>query len=205
MRQSCVKSVYSNGLSTQPWGTPVLKKKGEEVRMPVLTYCEQFVKKMSPTYLHSVIFNPWWCTLDHSLFGWMVFSVQLKSTKSIFVFVEWKVKLKSVWQLTANAANLSFPKLPNSVCCFKPIFDSVAALNSLLTPLYILKNITEGFFCSHQVKLSACRLSVSLRIGAVCHTADNFVYNCGNVLPLISMRHSTTMMVVFNCTWMLAN
>ena len=35
--QSCVKRLYNRGLIQQPWGTPVLNTRVDEVRLPIFT------------------------------------------------------------------------------------------------------------------------------------------------------------------------
>ena len=43
--QSCVYREYRSGLSTQPWGEPVLRVRVEEQVVPTLTVCGRSVRK----------------------------------------------------------------------------------------------------------------------------------------------------------------
>src|SRR4029434_1504677 len=68
--QSCVYREYRRGLSTQPWGPPVLRVSEEEVWLPILTSWGLLVRKSRIQYgddrdLNCIVFKE---NLTYSMF-----------------------------------------------------------------------------------------------------------------------------------------
>ena len=74
--QSCVNKENRRGLSTQPWGVPVLVMTVDEVRSPILTTCGLPVRK-SKTHLHREVLSPRSTSFEMSLEGMMVLNAEL--------------------------------------------------------------------------------------------------------------------------------
>lgn len=81
-RQSCVISVNSNGLSTQPWGELVLSLMVLEVLFPILTCCGLSIRK-SKTMLQREELKPGRDSILVRFFGMIVLKAELKSKMSI--------------------------------------------------------------------------------------------------------------------------
>lgn len=74
--QSCVNRENNRGLSTQPWGVPVLVISVDEVRSLILTTCGLPVRKLW-IHLHREMFHPRSTSLKTSLEGMMVLNAEL--------------------------------------------------------------------------------------------------------------------------------
>ena len=74
--QSCMNKENRRGLSTQPWGVPVLVMTVDEVRSPILTTCGLPVRK-SKIHLHREALSPRSMSLETSLEGMMVLNAEL--------------------------------------------------------------------------------------------------------------------------------
>ena len=78
--QSYVKRVYSKGLSTQPWGVPVLTVLVSDVRLPTLTDWGLPERKFS-TQLQRAGVRPRVRSFSESLCGMTVLNAEVKSMK----------------------------------------------------------------------------------------------------------------------------
>ena len=67
---------YRRGLSTQPWGAPVLRVSEEEVWLPILTTWGLLVRK-SRIQLHRGVLRPRLLSFGTSLAGTMVLNAEL--------------------------------------------------------------------------------------------------------------------------------
>lgn len=69
--QSEAYKEYNRGLSTQPWGAPVLRTRVDERCEPSLTVCRGLVRK-SLIHVHRELLRPRSCSMATSLLGTMV-------------------------------------------------------------------------------------------------------------------------------------
>src|SRR4029434_6274585 len=104
--QSCVYREYRRGLSTQPWGAPVLGVSEMEVWLPILTTWGLLVRK-SRIQLHRGVLRPRLLSLGTSLAGTIVLNAELQSTNSILTYV------------------LPFPRWERVVCVVRAMASSV--------------------------------------------------------------------------------
>ncbi len=74
--QSCVYRQYRSGLRTQPCGAPVLRIRGDEVLLPILTTWLLPVRK-SRIQLHRDLFSPRVWSFSTSVAGTMVLNAEL--------------------------------------------------------------------------------------------------------------------------------
>lgn len=65
------------------------------------------------------------------------------------------------WWSSSRPTNLSFWKLLSSICCFKPVFFFLFFTHCFIFP----EMFSRKFCCYHKVKLSTCRLFISIQVG----------------------------------------
>ncbi len=73
--QLCVYREYRSGLRMQPWGAPVLRIRGDEVLLPILTTWLLPVRK-SRIHLHRDLFSPRVWSFATSVAGTMVLNAE---------------------------------------------------------------------------------------------------------------------------------